>query len=77
MVNYFDCICRINHKRSCCKTHGEKQQMQWAYVGAHYLIQTIIAVLNNELHKHFKRWFSGFGIDNQGTEWVREMKKAA
>lgn len=43
----------------------KKQQMQWTYTGAHYILQTRTAVLNDELHEHFSRWFSGFNIKNQ------------
>jgi hypothetical protein len=42
----------------------KKQQMQWTHIGAHYLLQTRTAVLNDELHEHFSRWFSGFNINN-------------
>jgi hypothetical protein len=39
--------------------------MQWTHVGAHYSLQTRTAVLNDELHEHFSRWFPGFNIKNQ------------
>ncbi|MEO8402550.1 MAG: hypothetical protein ABI597_12290, partial [Gammaproteobacteria bacterium] len=32
------------------------------HIGAHYLLQTRTAVLNDELHEHFSRWFPGFNI---------------
>jgi len=54
----------------------KKQQMQWTHEGAHYLIQTRTAVLNNELHGHFERWFPGFNIKNQRDASV-VMRKAA
>lgn len=49
----------------------KKQQMQWTYEGAHYLLQTRTAVLNNELSEDFNRWFPGFqgnrGVDQRLT----------
>ena len=54
----------------------KKQQMQWTCIGAHNLLQTRTAVLNDELHEHFKRWFPGFNIKNQKNELVG-MQKAA
>ena len=35
----------------------KKQQMQWTQQGAHYLLQTRTAVLNEELYDHFERWY--------------------
>ncbi len=58
------------------KRMAKKQQMQWTYTGAHYLIQTRTAVLNDELHEHFSRWFPGFNIKNHQDACV-EMRKAA
>jgi hypothetical protein len=57
------------------KRRVKKQQMQWTHVGAHYLLQTRTAVLNDELHEHFSRWFPGFDIKNQKETLVD--KKAA
>ena len=54
----------------------KKQQMQWTHIGAHYLLQTRTAVLNNELHEHFSRWFQGFNIKNH-KDVGAEIKKAA
>ncbi|MCG3471632.1 ISKra4 family transposase [Xenorhabdus bovienii] len=42
---------------------AKKQQMQWSREGAHYLLQTRTAVLNNELQNTFVRWYPGFKID--------------
>jgi hypothetical protein len=53
----------------------KKQQMQWTHVCAHYLLQTRTAVLNDELHEHFSRWFPGFDVKNQKETFVD--KKAA
>jgi len=34
----------------------------------HYILQTRTAVLNNDLKKHFERWYPGLNIcDNQTT----------
>ena len=50
------------------KRMAKKQQMQWTHEGAHYILQTRTAVLNNDLKKHFERWYPGLKIsDNQGT----------
>ena len=54
----------------------KKQQMQWAHIGAHYLLQTRTAVLNDELHEHFSRWFPGFNIKNH-RDVLFETRKAA
>jgi len=54
----------------------KKQQMQWTHFGAHYLLQTRTAVLNDELHEHFSRWFSGFNINNQRDALVEREKVA-
>lgn len=51
----------------------KKQQMQWTQEGAHYMIQTQTAVLNDELHKNFSRWYPGFTVKSKGLE----MRKAA
>ncbi len=42
---------------------AKKQQMQWSRNGAHYLLQTRTAVLNNELHDKFASWYPGCTID--------------
>lgn len=31
--------------------------MQWSQEGAHYLLQTRVAVLNDELENIFHRWY--------------------
>ena len=54
----------------------KRQQMQWTYKGAHYLLQTRTAVLNNELQEDFSRWFHGFQI-NKGENQGLVMGKAA
>jgi hypothetical protein len=44
---------------------AKKQQMQWSRKGAHYLLQTRTAVLNNELQDKFSSWYPGCAIDDQ------------
>jgi hypothetical protein len=52
----------------------KKQQMQWTHEGAHNLLQTRTAVLNNDLKKHFERWYPELKLrDNQESH----LKKAA
>lgn len=54
----------------------KKQQMQWSDRGAHNLLQTRTAVLNNELHAHFERWFPGFSMKSQ-VQTATSPKKLA
>jgi len=54
-------------KRFC-----KKQQMQWKPKGAHLLLQTRAAVLNDELGHQFRKWYPSFR--KQGSE---EMRRAA
>jgi hypothetical protein len=42
--------------------------MQWTQKGAHYMIQTRTAVLNDELYKHFGRWCPGFCIETKALK---------
>lgn len=44
---------------------AKKQQMQWSRKGAHYLLQTRTAVLNNELQDKFASWYPVCSIDDQ------------
>lgn len=46
----------------------KKQQMQWTQERAHYTIQTRTAVLNDKLHKHFSRWYSGFSFKTKALK---------
>ncbi len=39
------------------KRRVKKQQMQWSTLGAHLLLQTRTAVLNDDLQSHFERWY--------------------
>jgi hypothetical protein len=55
----------------------KKQQMQWTYAGAHYMLQTRSAVLNNELQDDFRRWYPGFHISQEGKSTLSESRKSA
>ena len=55
----------------------KKQQMQWTQQGAHYLLQTRTAVLNEELGKHFERWYPGLKIGSEGNKQPIKLQKAA
>ena len=55
----------------------KKQQMQWTHAGAHYMLQTRAAVLNNELQDDFRRWYPGFHIGQEGKDNLLEMRKSA
>ena len=55
----------------------KKHQMQWTQIGAHYLLQTRTAVLNDELEGHFKRWFTGFNIKQNRNDSTIKLAKAA
>jgi hypothetical protein len=52
---------------------AKKQQMQWSRKGAHYLLQTRTAVLNNELQDKFACWYTGFSIGEQSDGKVSAM----
>ena len=51
----------------------KKQQMQWTPKGAHYMIQTRTAVLNDELYKDFSRWYPGVTVKSKELK----MRKVA
>jgi hypothetical protein len=55
------------------KRMAKKQQMQWTDWGAHFMLQTRTAVLNNDLINDFERWYPGFPAGNN----TFEMKEAA
>jgi hypothetical protein len=55
------------------KRMAKKQQMQWTDRGAHFMLQTRTAVLNNDLINDFERWYPGFLADDH----TLEMKEAA
>ena len=52
---------------------AKKQQMQWSRKGAHYLLQTRTAVLNNELQDKFASWYPGCTIDAQSRGRLSAM----
>ncbi|ECA9705354.1 recombinase family protein [Salmonella enterica subsp. enterica serovar Bredeney] len=52
---------------------AKKQQMQWSREGAHYLLQTRTAVLNNELQDKFASWYPGCMIDAQSEGELSAM----
>jgi len=55
----------------------KKQQMQWSQQGAHDLLQTRTAVLNNELRGHFESWYPAMKKESNRPEPVVDMPMAA
>ena len=55
----------------------KKQQMQWSHEGAHYLLQTRTAALNDDLPNHFERWYPGLQINNDPDKRMINYKKVA
>ena len=55
----------------------KKQQMQWTQQGAHNLLQTRMAVLNDELHEYFEHWYPGLKIENLARKRDIKLQKAA
>jgi len=55
----------------------KKQQIQWTHKGVHYLLQTRTAVLNNDLHRHFERWYPGLKIEKNAEGPASILKMAA
>ena len=56
----------------------KKQQMQWTHEGAHYLLQTRTAVLNDDLQKLFDRWYPDSNVVIPPVEIeTHELKLAA
>ncbi len=53
----------------------KKQQMQWMHEGAHYMLQTRTAVLNNDLHLNFERWYPEMKIVSNVDRPAPRMKK--
>ncbi|EHQ5579793.1 ISKra4 family transposase, partial [Escherichia coli] len=49
------------------------RSMQWSRKGAHYLLQTRTAVLNNELQDKFASWYPGCTIDAQSRGTLSAM----
>ena len=55
----------------------KKQQMQWSYIGAHYVLQTRTATLNGDLPRLFERWYPGLKIENENHVELEHWQKAA
>jgi len=55
----------------------KKQQMQWTTAGAHYLLQVRTATLNEDLAKHFERWYPGVNIANESQNKILHTHNAA
>ncbi|MFT4573018.1 MAG: hypothetical protein ACI85E_000212 [Marinomonas primoryensis] len=55
----------------------KKQQLQWSQRGAHYLLQTRTAVLNEELREQFEQWYPGMKADRKASESAMDMPIAA
>ena len=55
----------------------KKQQMQWSQEGAHYLLQTRTAALNDDLPSYFERWYPGLKINGDRDRQMIDYKKAA
>lgn len=52
----------------------KKQQMQWSQQGAHYLIQTRTAVLNDDLKTQFEHWYPGIKLgDETEHSWTEKI----
>ncbi|ETS30253.1 hypothetical protein PTE_03592 [Photorhabdus khanii NC19] len=54
----------------------KKQQMQWSQQGAHYLLQTRIAVLNNDLKTRFEHWYPGIKLSEETDHYLSEAVAA-
>jgi hypothetical protein len=55
----------------------KKQQMQWTKIGAHCLLQTRTAVLNDELRDHFEAWYPELKVGVNDVEFEEPVKLAA
>lgn len=55
----------------------KKQQMQWSQEGAHYLLQTRMAALNDDLGSYFEHWYPGIKINTEMDKQMVDYKKAA
>lgn len=55
----------------------KKQQMQWSPAGAHHLLQTRTAVLNDELRETFERWHPEMGHRVADTNYEEPLPMAA
>lgn len=55
----------------------KKQQMQWSPEGAHCLLQTRTAVLNDELRSQFEQWYPGMKEGQNVPQDEKDFAKAA
>lgn len=55
----------------------KKQQMQWSPQGAHCLLQTRTAVLNDELREQFEQWYPAMKTKTQTSELTVNLPIAA
>ena len=55
----------------------KKKQMQWSQIGAHCLLQTRTAVLNDELRDHFEDWYPEMKVGAHETDYLEPVKLAA
>ncbi|CBJ81732.1 hypothetical protein XBJ2_1340002 [Xenorhabdus bovienii str. Jollieti] len=64
----------INSVYGCStKRMVKKQQMQWSQQGAHYLLQTRTAVLNNDLKTRFEHWYPGIKLSKETDHYLAEI----
>jgi hypothetical protein len=68
---------RLSLNEVVAKRMVKKPQMQWTHEGAHYLLPTRTAVLNNDLHRHFERWYPGLKVENDVERPASTLKLAA
>ncbi len=54
----------------------KKQQMQWSQQGAHYLLQTRTAVLNDDLKTQFEHWYRGIKLGDEMEHYWAEAAAA-
>ncbi len=64
---------QILHRVKCMV---KKQQMQWSQQGAHYLLQTRTAVLNDDLKARFKHWYPGIKLSEETGHYFTEAVAA-
>ncbi|MGJ0630234.1 ISKra4 family transposase, partial [Xenorhabdus bovienii] len=54
----------------------KKQQMQWSQQGAHYLLQTRTAVLNDDLKTQFEHGYPGIKLGDETGHYLAEVVAA-
>lgn len=55
----------------------KKQQMQWSQKGAHCLLQTRIAVLNDEFREQFEEWYPAMKNKANPPEPMKDLPMVA